>query len=144
MRPVAHRVRRRSDGVRLLLDTHVFVWALLEPERLGRPARRALEAPGTEIWLSPITVWEVLVLAETGRLALRPDPVSWVRSGLAQMAPREAPLTTEVAVRSRVIDLSQSDPADRFLAATAELYDLTLLTADKALLRGKGYQTLKA
>ncbi len=55
---------------------------------------------------------------------------------------REASLTHAVAQQSRRLSLEHSDPADRFVAATAVVYDLTLVTADARLLRGKGYRTL--
>lgn len=60
--------------MKLLLDTHIFVWNLLEPRRLAPRVAGALEDPSNELWLSPIVVWEILVLAEKGRLTLRPDP----------------------------------------------------------------------
>jgi PIN domain nuclease of toxin-antitoxin system len=55
---------------------------------------------------------------------------------------RDAPLGREVALRSRSIVVAHEDPADRFLAATADVYDLTLVTADERLLRGQGFRTL--
>jgi PIN domain nuclease of toxin-antitoxin system len=128
--------------VKLLLDTHIFVWSFLEPERLGRRLRESLLDPGNEIHLSPISVWECLVLAEKGRLELEPDPMEWVSRRLGELAPREAPLTFEVAVRSRAIGVEHDDPADRFLAATAAVYELTLATADQRLVRGKGFRVL--
>jgi len=120
--------------MRLLLDTHVWLWALLEPERLTVQARAALEAPDNEIWLSPISVWEALLLAERGRLSVPSPAHRWIREMVAVVPRREAPLTHEVAVVSREIDLPHQDPADRFLVATARVFDLTLVTADERLL----------
>jgi PIN domain nuclease of toxin-antitoxin system len=120
--------------VNLLLDTHIWLWSLLDPARLGSRVREALEAHEHELWLSPISVWETLVLAERGRLALAPEPETWVRTSLARSPVIEAPLTIEVAIESRRVNLSHEDPADRFLAATARVYDLTLVTADARLL----------
>jgi PIN domain nuclease of toxin-antitoxin system len=54
----------------------------------------------------------------------------------------DAPLSREVAIRSRAVRVGHDDPADRFLAATADVYELTLVTADEHLLRGKGFRTL--
>ena len=68
--------------MKLLPDTHIFLWSLLEPQRLAPRVAAALEDPNNELWLSPIVVWEVLVLAEKGRVNLRPDPVAWVRNVL--------------------------------------------------------------
>ena len=66
--------------MRLLLDTHIWLWSLLEPQRLGPRTRAAIEDPDCEQWLSPISVWETLMLAERGRVALDPDPEAWVRN----------------------------------------------------------------
>lgn len=117
----------------LLLDTHVWIWSLLEPDRLGPRTRAAVEDPGVEKWLSPISVWETLMLAERGRLQLEPSPEAWVRANLARLPLREAALTFEVAVASRDRRIVATDPADRFLAATARVYDLVLVTADARL-----------
>jgi PIN domain nuclease of toxin-antitoxin system len=128
--------------VRLLLDTHIWLWGLRAPNRLSRRVLRALESHENELWLSPISIWETLMLAERGRLELDPDPVSWVRQQLMQLPFNEAPLTHQVAVESRRLNLSHPDPADRFLAATALVYDLTLVTADERLLGATGFSTL--
>ncbi|GAB4253196.1 MAG: type II toxin-antitoxin system VapC family toxin [Acidobacteriota bacterium] len=121
--------------MRLLLDTHIFLWALLEPERLPRGVATVLEERSNELWLSPITVWEVLMLADRGRVTLEPDATTWVRRSLAAIPFREAPLTHEVALASQSVDLPHRDPADRFLAATARVFQLTLVTLDRRLLR---------
>jgi PIN domain nuclease of toxin-antitoxin system len=128
--------------VRLLLDTHIWLWSLLAPDRLSRRVAAALRSERSELWLSPISVWEALMLAQRGRIELDPDPVSWVRQQLARVPFTEAPVTSEVAVESRLIGLPHPDPADRFLAATARVYDLTLVTADERLLGATGLSTL--
>src|SRR2546427_5518742 len=78
-------------AVKLLLDTHIFLWSLLEPTRLSERVSRELESHLNDLWLSPIVIWEVLMLAERGRVALEPDAATWVRRA-CQAAPfREAP-----------------------------------------------------
>ena len=119
--------------MRLLLDTHIWIWSLLEPGRLGSRTRAAIEDPDVEKWLSPISVWETLMLAERGRLALEPGPEAWVRACLARLPLREAPLTADVAIASRRLRVDSGDPADRFLAASALVYELTFATADARL-----------
>lgn len=101
-----------------------------------------MEAPDGEIWLSPITTWECLLLAEKGRVELIPDGRAWMRDALRITGAREAPLGHEVAILSRTIGLTHQDPADRFLAATAAVYDLTLVTADERLLKGSGFSAI--
>lgn len=120
--------------MRLLLDTHIWLWSLLAPERLTDSVRSALTADGTELWLSPVSVCEALLLAERGRIHVAGDPQRWVTEMLRAVPRREAALTHEVAMTSRTIALAHDDPADRFIAATARVYDLTLVTADERLL----------
>jgi len=120
--------------LRLLLDTHIWLWSLAEPGRLTRRVRTALRRAGNELWLSPISVWELLVLAERGRVKLDDEPRSWVAEALARTPAQEAPLTFDIAIRSREVLLAHPDPADRFLIATALVHGLTLVTADAALI----------
>lgn len=127
--------------MKLLLDTHILLWSVLEPDKLSTEVKAELEHAHNELWLSPITLWEV---AERKRLQLQPDPARWIERLLATIPFREAPLTHAVALMSRRIDLAHQDPADRFLAATAVVYGLTLLTADDRLLQSRQFPTLSA
>ena len=120
--------------MKLLLDTHVWIWSVGSPGRVATRARAALSHPENTVALSPVSVWETLLLAERGRVELVPDPWRWVRTALATRPMREFPLTHEVALRSRTVRLPHDDPADRFIAATAMVYGLTLVTADRTLL----------
>jgi PIN domain nuclease of toxin-antitoxin system len=118
--------------LRLLLDTHIWLWSFIEPERLGKRTRRELGDPNNELWLSPISTWEALILHEKGRVFLDHNVAEWIARNTTPF--REAPFTHEIAVSSRSLPLRQNDPADRFLAATAQVLGLTLLTADANLL----------
>ena len=119
----------------LLLDTHIWLWSLLDPGRLSDRACSELIDPANTLALSPVSLWEVLVLAEKGRVLLRPDPWSWIRTALTVRPMREVPLTFDIALGSRSIRLGHDDPADRFIAATAVVHELILVTADEALLQ---------
>jgi len=118
--------------LRLLLDTHIWYWSLVEPARLGRRVRSELIKAQNELWLSPVSTWEILLLHAKGRIELQEVPSQWVGRATANL--REAPLTHEIVLAAYQLPLSHSDPADRFLAATAEVLDLTLVTADERLL----------
>ena len=118
----------------LLLDTHVWLWSQLEPERLSARAAAALTDPANSLALSPVSVWEALLLAEKGRLDLLPDPWGWIRTAFETRPMRECPVTHEVALGSRSVRVPHDDPADRFIAATAMVHGLTLVTADRSLL----------
>lgn len=130
--------------MKLLLDTHVLLWSVLDPDQLSEKIRTELERPANELWLSPITIWEVHLLAEKGRILLKPDPSAWIQHILDTIPFHEAAVTHAVALMSRQIDLPHQDPADRFLAATAAIYELTLVTADERLLHSQQFKTLAA
>ncbi|MBE9581054.1 MAG: type II toxin-antitoxin system VapC family toxin [Proteobacteria bacterium] len=117
----------------LLLDTHVILWSAAEPERFPQNVAEELENESNELWFSPISIWEILLLAEKRRIILEPDHEKSIRKVLQELPLREAVINHEVAIQSRFVDLPHQDPADRFLAATAIVYDLTLVTADRRL-----------
>ena len=129
--------------VNLLLDTHIWLWSLLEPERLSPTVRSALTADSARRWLSPLSVWEAHLLIERKRLRVDLGASDWIREALATAPVEEAPLTTEVALASRALKTKHQDPADRFLVATAQVFDLTLITADRALFNIPGVRVLK-
>ena len=118
--------------MRLLLDTHIWLWSLQESERLGRRVVQALKDPQNELWLSPVSTWEAVVLHQKNRIRLIGDLADWISYATAPV--REAPLTHEIAFASHYVPLQHHDPADRFIAATAQVLDLTLVTADARLL----------
>ena len=130
--------------MKLLLDTHVLLWSLLEPDRLKEDVAFELNSPSNDIWLSPITTWEIMILVEKGRVILNQAPQTWMRSIFEKIPFKQARINHEVAIQSRLIKLSHQDPADRFLAATAMVYDLTLVTADSRLLSSKQFSVLPA
>lgn len=120
--------------MKLLLDTHVWLWRLIEPSRLSKNAAALLAERDQELFLSPISVWETMVLCRKGRLTLRPDPASWVRAALAGSPVRTALMTHEVAIRSESLEgFDNSDPADRFLVATALEAGLKIVTYDERI-----------
>jgi PIN domain nuclease of toxin-antitoxin system len=118
--------------VKLLLDTHIWIWSLTDPDRLGNRARNELRDPENEKWLSPISTWEAVTLNAKRRLELPPDVAQWMIDATRPF--HEASLTHEIALESRRLSLEHQDPADRLLAATAKVLNLTLVTADTRLL----------
>jgi PIN domain nuclease of toxin-antitoxin system len=68
--------------VKLLLDTHILIWARLSPEQLSQAATEALQDENNELWYSPISVWEILLLAEKKRLKINDDPYRWAERAL--------------------------------------------------------------
>jgi PIN domain nuclease of toxin-antitoxin system len=131
--------------MRLLLDTHVWIWSVTDPARLSKRAAKEVRATSNELWLSPISIWEASLLLETKRIRSKVSPRQWIEHALAHAPMIEAPLTHGVAIESRLVGVGlHADPADRFIAATAIVYELVLVTADEVLLGTRGLKTLEA
>ena len=128
--------------MKLLLDTHILLWSLIDPGHLSMRVADELENPSNELWLSPISTWEIVLLAEKGRIVLDADPATWLRGVLQRIPFKEAVINHEIAIQSRILDVPHQDPADRFLAATAIVYDLTLVTADRRLMTSTHFSVL--
>jgi len=128
--------------VKLLLDTHIWLWYALGDPQLSENLQSTIASDTTELWLSPISTWEVLLLAEKGRISLQLDAVVWIDQSLKSLGIREAPLNHQIAILSRQVELPHQDPADRFIAATALHYQLQLATVDARLTAIDWLQTL--
>ena len=128
--------------MKLLLDTHIWIWALNQPDQLSAKVRRALQKPTNELYLSPISIWEARHLERRGRIRLRQPFEVWVKQALERAPMREAPFTLAVSLLAVTIELPQPDPGDVFLAATAITSGLTLVTADEQLIGCPGLSVL--
>jgi len=123
--------------VKLLLDTHLLLWAAGAPRRLSAAARKLLDDPGNEPLFSAASLWEIAIKRSLGREDFRVDP-RLLRRGLLENGYAELPITGEHA--SAVDDLPRlhKDPFDRMLIAQAMVESVTLLTADPQLARYPG------
>ena len=128
--------------MRYLLDTHIWLWMLREPHKLSSLVHQTLHEPSNERYLSPISIWEVTVLLEKKRIAMHEDFAVWFARTSEDVELIEAALNWEIAHNMRYILPNHRDPADRFLAATAAAYDLTLVTADQKLIGVPGLKVL--
>lgn len=137
----------------LLLDTHAWIWWLARPEALSAPARAAVEeAVGSEVGgsgcgrpagrggggggvaVSSISMWELAMLVQRGRLELTMTPSRWLEE--CERLPFLAFLPVDGRVALRSVSLGSAfhpDPADRMIVATALLHDLTLVTKDERI-----------
>jgi len=120
-----------ASRLKLLLDTHIWLWLLQEPARLRHRTFQQLKDQNNELWLSPISTYEVFTLRYKNRIHLHGDLAQWLARATA--GTQEAPLTHEIAFLARQLSLYQ-DPVDRILVATAQILDLTLVTADEKLI----------
>jgi PIN domain nuclease of toxin-antitoxin system len=128
--------------MRLLLDTHFWIWNDLEPWRLTSNVQAALADLNNELWLSPVSIWELGVLLEKGRIRLRDEFHQWIGASIGDLQLQEAALSWEVAAELSFTRLPHRDPGDRFLVATAKVFGLTLVTADEGLIETPGLKIL--
>jgi PIN domain nuclease of toxin-antitoxin system len=124
--------------MKMLLDTHILLWSVFEPERLSDQVAKALTNPKNELWFSSVSVWELVLLNKKKRLELNQDVTDWVKGTLERLKINEAPITFDVALGTEFTGLPHNDPADKFLAASAKVFGFTLVTADHRLISAPG------
>lgn len=128
--------------MKLLLDTHIWLWSRLEPAKLPPSAAEAISDAGNELWLSPISAWELAALCRNNRVQLQTSWVEWLAMTWRSGGYTEAPLSLAVVAAAERVQLAHRDPMDWLLAATARHYRLTLVTVDTRLRAGTGFSKL--
>jgi len=128
--------------MRFLLDTHIWLWMFREPHKLSSVVHQAVTEPANDRYLSPISIWEVMILLEKKRISFQEEFAVWFARTTQDLELAEANLTWQVVHEMRYILPNHKDPADRFLAATAIAFDLILVTADQKLLGVPGLKVL--
>ena len=123
--------------MKLLLDTHVLLWAAGTPRRLPRGARALLEDEANELVFSAASLWEVAIKQQLGRADFRAD-ARLLRRGLLDNGYTELPVTSAHAVALDLLPPLHKDPFDRMLIAQALVEGIMLLTADANLARYPG------
>jgi PIN domain nuclease of toxin-antitoxin system len=118
--------------MKILLDTHLLLWAAGDPQRLPKSARSLLKAHETTPMFSAASIWEIVIKASLGRADFQVDPQR-LRQGLLTHGYEELPVTSEHALALRLLPALHRDPFDRILLAQAHSEGLTLLTADRDL-----------
>jgi len=126
--------------LRLLLDTHIWLWSLSAVDRLTPQVHRALGKSSSELWLSPVSTWEVVQLLEKKRISIEGHFEAWLPRARGEI--REALLSHDVAAAAAGVRLPHGDPVDRLLVATARVLNLTLVTADQNIINAKQVATL--
>jgi PIN domain nuclease of toxin-antitoxin system len=118
--------------VKILLDTHVFLWLLAKPERLGKSISLA-EDSRNELLVSAASSWEIAIKHGIGRLPLPEPPQRYVPTSLHAIGARGLPIehTHSLAVAS--LPPLHRDPFDRLLVAQAKMLEIPLMTADPAI-----------
>jgi PIN domain nuclease of toxin-antitoxin system len=117
--------------MRLLLDTHVLLWAVGKPARLNAETRSLLEETANEVLFSAASIWEIAIKAKLGRtdFAVRPEQIAWaaLETGFVELP------VSAAAARAADLPLHHRDPFDRLLVAQAMAEPVRLYTADPLL-----------
>ena len=115
--------------MKLLLDTHLLLWAAGKPNRLSVTARRLIDSTANELLFSAASVWEVAIKRGLGRSDFQADP-RLLRRGLLDNGYTELPILSDHVVAIESLPPIHKDPFDRLLVAQATVEGITLLTAD--------------
>jgi PIN domain nuclease of toxin-antitoxin system len=118
--------------LRLLLDTHVLIWALMEPGRLPPSLRGRLEDPAEEILFSAASLWEIAIKAALGRADFKVAPAE-ILTAAVETGFTELPVRAVAALKAAELPFHHRDPFDRLLVAQAMTEPVRLYTADAAL-----------
>jgi PIN domain nuclease of toxin-antitoxin system len=118
--------------MKLLLDTHLLLWAAGQPNRLSAAARKLIGTPANELMFSAASIWEVAIKSGIGRKDFEADP-RLLRRGLLDNGYTELPILSEHVVAVGDLPPIHKDPFDRLLVAQATAEGITLLTADSVV-----------
>ena len=121
--------------MRLLLDTHVFLWMFLHREKIRPKTWAHLENPENDLFLSAASAWEIAVKSRLGKLALPGSPALYVPRRARESHIQSLSISEEHALAVADLPLERTDPFDRMLAAQAQLESLTIVTGDPAFER---------
>lgn len=123
--------------MKLLLDTHLLLWAAGQPQRLSAAARKLINDPRNELLFSAASLWEIAIKNSLGREDFVVEP-RVLRRGLLDHGYTELPVTSQHAVNIDGLPPLHKDPFDRLLLAQALCEGITLLTADAQVARYSG------
>lgn len=118
--------------MRLLLDTHIFLWMISAEDRIGSLSRAALRNPENDRIVSAASVWEIAIKCASGRLDF---PLEKLEAALAQIAATTLPITNAHALAAGALPRHHTDPFDRMLVSQARTDGLIVVTVDPALSR---------
>ena len=123
--------------MKLLLDTHLLLWAGGQPNRLSRATQKLIAHPANELLFSAASIWEVAIKRGLGRDDFQADP-RLLRRGLLDNGYSELPILSDHVVVIDSLPPIHKDPFDRLLVAQATVEGITLLTADSVVARYPG------
>jgi PIN domain nuclease of toxin-antitoxin system len=128
----------------IILDTHVWWWAISEPERLSSIAQKIIEeTPSTERHVASISLWEFAMMSSRGRIILNIHPKEWLRNAIESVGTKVLSMTANIAFESCNLPGNfHKDPADRIIVATARIYNALLISRDEKILNYPEVKTI--
>lgn len=121
--------------MRILLDTQVWLWMLMAPDRFSDDARARLERSETELLLSAASTWEISIKVGLGKLELPDAPERAIPAMMDRTRVEALPISVSHTLRVASLPMHHRDPFDRLLVAQAQLEDVPVMTADPVLAR---------
>ena len=118
--------------MRLLVDTHVFLWWITDAPKMSELAREAIKNPENEILLSPVCGWEIAIKAALGRLDLPAPPTEFIPDQLQKNGFGVLPISMHHALEVSLVPPHHQDPFDRLLIAQARSEGIPLISGDAA------------
>jgi PIN domain nuclease of toxin-antitoxin system len=123
--------------MKLLLDTHLLLWAASAPDKLSHTAKKLIEAPENKLFFSSVSLWEIVIKHSLGRADFQVD-ARLLRRGLLTHGYQELSVTSEHAVAVATLPLHHKDSFDRMLIAQSQIEGYILLTSDNTLAQYQG------
>ena len=119
--------------MKLLLDTHIFLWWITNNSHLPPAVRKAIQQPSAVIYFSTASSWEISIKTSLGNLILPRSPEEYIPPQILQNGFIVLPMDLRHTLRAGNLPPIHRDPFDRMLVAQAQIEDLTLVTTDKRL-----------
>lgn len=120
--------------MRLLLDTHVFLWALDDPQRLPAKMRACIDDVANDVYVSAVVAWEIAIKHALGKLRLPMTPETYVPDRISRLGFKPLPISIDHAVAVARLPPIHADPFDRLLVAQARVEALDVMTVDANVL----------
>ena len=116
--------------MRFLLDTHCWLWWLIEPKKLSQTAHQVISNPNHKLWLSVVSIWEIGIKYKAGKLNLPQSPEILIPQQIQLDALEILPIKISHSLKAAALPLHHKDPFDRMLIAQTQLEKMVILTRD--------------
>ncbi len=119
--------------MKVLIDTHVFLWSIVSPTKLSSRARSTIQSGDNHVLLSAASLWEIAIKEQVGRLSLPDPPDRYLRRRIAESDIEMLSISAEHALRLFSLPLHHKDPFDRIIVAQSQEENIAVVTADAVM-----------